>query len=190
MAVYTIDPFDAQMPFPLDLRNRKADVNGRNAIPSNARYRGMLVWTDNERVVWVLDAGPSGDPADNNNWKQLYPATGGDVQNVTWSANAPTTEGSNGDIWFRNNAGTGNIELYFKQGGSWGMLGSWSKEGTRPTYTSDPSTPNTSALSYLNTTYPNAKPGDQVYKVTSGMRRTWTCYAAGAWSRIDEVIET
>lgn len=60
---------------------------------------------------------------------------------------------------------------------------------TGPTYTSDPSTPNTAALSYLNSTYPNAKPGDQVYKVVSGMRRTWTCYAAGEWSRIDEVIE-
>lgn len=59
-----------------------------------------------------------------------------------------------------------------------------------PTYTLDPSTPNTGALSYLNSTYPDANPGDQVYKISAGTRRTWTCYAAGAWSRIDEVIET
>lgn len=133
MAVYTVDPFDAQMPFPLDLRYRKADLNGRNAIPANARYPGMLCWTDNERVVWVLDVGSGGDPADNTNWKQLYPAAGGATQNVTWSANAPTTQGSNGDIWFRDNADTGNVDLYFKAGGSWGLLGSWSKEGAVPT---------------------------------------------------------
>jgi len=70
--------------------------------------------------------------------------------------------------------------------------GTWSPVGSSsgPTYTPDPSTPNTSALSYLNTTYPNAKPGDQVYKTAGGMRRTWTCYSSGEWSRIDEVIET
>jgi len=69
--------------------------------------------------------------------------------------------------------------------------GTWSPAGSSgPTYTNDPSTPNTNALSYLNSTYPDAKPGDQVYKTAGGMRRTWTCYAAGAWSRIDEVIET
>lgn len=80
----------------------------------------------------------------------------------------------------------GEVKLAVYQGdGTWLIVGSGS-----PTYTSDPSTPNTSALSYLNSTYPNAKPGDQVYKVASGMRRTWTCYAAGEWSRIDEVIET
>lgn len=70
--------------------------------------------------------------------------------------------------------------------------GTWSPVGgdAAPTYTEDNSTPSTSALSYLNSNYPDAKPGDQVYKTSGGMRRTWTCYAAGAWSRIDEVIET
>lgn len=70
--------------------------------------------------------------------------------------------------------------------------GTWSPVGGSPppTYTFDPSTPNTNALSYLNSTYPNARPGDQVYKTAGGMRRTWTCYAPGEWSRIDEVIET
>lgn len=186
MAITLIDPFEGQMPFPIDLRMRKADINGRNAIPGNARYPGMLVWTDNERVVWVMDVGSGGDTSDNNNWKQMYPASGGAVQNVTWSANAPTAEGSDGDIWFRNNAGTGNIDLYFKQGGSWGMLGSWSKEGTRPTHTPDPSLPDPPTNTYLNTNYPTAKPGDVVYYEGTTQLVTATCYAVGEWKWITE----
>ena len=60
---------------------------------------------------------------------------------------------------------------------------------TAPTFTEDNSVPNTGALSYLNSNYPSAQPGDQVYKIAAGIRRTWTCYAEEEWSRIDEVIE-
>ena len=121
MAVYSVDPFDFQAPFPLDLRNRKGDIGGRNSIPGNARYPGMLVWTDNERVLWALDA-TAGTVSDNANWKQIYPLTGGGIQIVTWR-NTPPTGGSNGDIAFVDDGAT--ITVYFNQSGTWGALGSW-----------------------------------------------------------------
>lgn len=71
--------------------------------------------------------------------------------------------------------------------GTWSPVGSGSSS---PTYTQDQNVPNTGAASYLNTTYPDAKVGDQVYSIGTTQRRTWTCYAPGAWSRIDETLES
>lgn len=82
--------------------------------------------------------------------------------------------------------GVTKIAVY-QGGGSWVVIES---DTGGPSFTEDPSVPNTGAKSYLNSNYPNARPGDQVYKTAGGMRRTWTCYASGEWSRIDEIIES
>lgn len=179
MAQTLTDVFNIRVQFPIDLRTVKADLNARNAIETLQRYEGLAVWVVSEEKLYRLVGGIT-----NDDWVDQSPANNG-LQAVTVSTSAPTG-GNPGDIHFRNVGG--GTDVYYNNAGSWGVVGTIPSGA--PTYTSDPSTPNTNALSYLNSTYPNAKPGDQVYKTAGGMRRTWTCYAAGAWSRIDEVIET
>ena len=72
MAVNTIDPFNGQMPYPIDLRMVAANVGVRDAIPTNSRWAGMHVWTQAERKLWVLDCTPS-QVNSNANWKQVWP---------------------------------------------------------------------------------------------------------------------
>ncbi len=49
MAVTIIDPFDPQMPFPIDLRNRKLNSAQRDMIPANARYEGLMCYVQDEQ---------------------------------------------------------------------------------------------------------------------------------------------
>lgn len=180
MPIVKTDVYDVQAPFALDLRLVKADMNARNAIGTFQRYVGMTVFVLADNTFWQLQGGTT-----NDDWVEVDGSSGIMMQSVVVNSAAPTG-GNDGDIWFQQVGNT--VTVYQRVSGTWTALGVI--ETGAPTYTSDPSTPNTSALSYLNSTYPNAKPGDQVYKVASGMRRTWTCYAPGEWSRIDEVIET
>lgn len=181
MPIVKTDVYDVQAPFSLDLRLVKADMNARNAIGTFQRYFGMVVYTLSDGKFWLWPQGA----IDNNDWIDLFGNTNAIMQSVVVNSGAPTG-GNDGDIWFRQVGSV--VTVYQRVSGTWAALGVI--ETGAPTYTSDPSTPNTNALSYLNSTYPNAKPGDQVYKTAGGMRRTWTCYATGEWSRIDEVIET
>lgn len=116
-----VDTFDCQAPFPLDLRSVKSNIGQRDAIPNNARYDGMEVWVVNDQKKYRLEGGTA-----NENWVEV--TTDGDssgtLQDVTFSSTAPTTQGNDGDIWFRPNDDT--IELYYKVSGIWGMVGSWS----------------------------------------------------------------
>lgn len=180
MAITKTDVYDVQAPFALDLRLFKADLNARNAIGTFQRYLGMVVCVLNDYTFWQLQGGTT-----NDDWVQVFLPDDTGVQSVVVNAGAPTG-GNDGDIWFRQVGST--VTVYQRVSGTWTALGAIETGGA--TYTLDPSTPSTNALSYLNTNYPSAKPGDQVYKTSGGMRRTWTCYATGAWSRIDEVIET
>ena len=82
MPVRTIDPFDAQMPFPLDLRQRAASVSARNLIPTNARWEGMVVWTQAEQKAWRLVGGVA-----NTDWREINETGGGGGAGVTVTRN-------------------------------------------------------------------------------------------------------
>ena len=115
-----IDTFDAQAPFPLDLRTVKQSVEQRDSIPTNSRYEGLEVYVVNDEKWYWLKGG-----VDNSNWAPREEGDGGGtIQSVTFNELQPTTQGENGDIWFR--PVTGSTQLWFKVGGIWGMLGSWS----------------------------------------------------------------
>lgn len=116
MAVVAIDPFDFRAPFPIDLRMRRENIGERDTIPTNNRWEGMLVYVVSEQTWYGLVGGVG-----NENWIAL--GTTNDIQNVSWRNNSSPTGGDDGDIVF-NDTGD-NIELWFKQGGAWGMLGSW-----------------------------------------------------------------
>lgn len=124
MAVTIIDPFDSQMPFPIDLRQRKQNSSQRDAIPTNSRYEGLLCYVQDEQK-WYLKGG-----TDNSNWILLgsSDAPQGDLQNVYFNPIVPVDQGNDGDIWFRPVAA--KIELYFKVAGTWNKLGEWNTEGS------------------------------------------------------------
>lgn len=119
-----IDPFDAQMPFPLDLRNVRASTAERDIIPSNSRYAGMMVYVQNDEKLYYLKGG-----VDNINWTEISEAgaTVG-LQAVYFNGTLPTTQGNDGDSWFRPVAG--KMELYYKLSGTWSKLGEWDTGGT------------------------------------------------------------
>lgn len=114
MAILRVDPFDCQMPFPLDTRMQQPTLNARDGIPMNARWVGMICWVQSENSLYILTGGIA-----NTNWQQLWPlgSAGVAVQNVTVNTNVPTSQGVNGDIWFRQNGG--EIEVYQKTAGLW-----------------------------------------------------------------------
>lgn len=173
--------FNCQFPFPIDInRMRVSDLNGRNDIPMNARWVGMVTFVNSEQKYYALLGG-----TDNTKWVELV-VTGAPLQSVTYSTNVPDTEGQNGDIWFRNNSAGGLIELYYKASGGWGLLGTWSNGGASTTHTPDPSLPDPPTNTYLNTNYPTAKPGDTVYWEGTTQLVTATCYAVGEWKWITE----
>lgn len=62
--------------------------------------------------------------------------------------------------------------------------GTWSPVGFVPTRTPDPDLPATPTLSYLNSTYPDAKPGDIVYRETTTQVLICTCYDTEKWDWI------
>lgn len=191
MAVISVDPFDFQAPFPIDLRMRVADLNARNGIVTNARWEGMQVWVISEQALYLLVS----PLADNASWRQIWPATAGSTANVSWGAVVPpNTSGNNGDIAYVELAD--RIDLYFKVGGVWGApLGSFPKAST-PTYTLDPSVPTSGTLAYLNSTYPSAKVGDIVALELSTQLREWTCYSVdpdpnnNKWAYINKSKQT
>lgn len=114
MAIQRVDPFDCQMPFPLDLRGQKQDLNARNAIPLNSRWLGMEVFVVSEGVKYIL-MGTTGD----SGWTPTG-ASGGTTgtQIVTVNTAAPVNStGVNGDMWFR--AITGGTQVYQKTSGVW-----------------------------------------------------------------------
>lgn len=77
----------------------------------------------------------------------------------------------------------GEVKLAVYQGdGTWKIVGG----SSAPTYTPDPSLPDPPTLSYLNTNYPTAKPGDTVYWEGTTQIVTATCYAVGEWKWITE----
>ncbi|NGM62099.1 hypothetical protein G5B30_09250 [Sphingobacterium sp. SGG-5] len=53
MAVTIIDPFDPQMPFPMNLRNRKLNSAQWDMIPVNARYERLMCCVQDEQK-WIL----------------------------------------------------------------------------------------------------------------------------------------
>lgn len=133
MAITLVDPFDGQMPFPLDLRMRKADINGRNSIPTNSRYPGMLVWTDNEQTLWILAAPPSG-VGSNSYWVAIYPSGGASgagrsslvlaTNDVTlnWSGTATGPDGSPvPETWAQLYGNTPVIQVWLDTGSAWSL---------------------------------------------------------------------
>lgn len=178
MATTYVDVANIRVQFPWDLRTVKSDLNARNAIEPLQRFVGLEVWVVSEAKKYRLVGG-----IEDANWVDITESAS--IQTVTVSANDPTG-GSNGDIHFKTSAGS--IGVYQNVSGTWGLKGTIPTGGS--SYTPDPSVPNTGALAYLNSTYPDAKPGDVVYKKASTVVRKWTCYAPGEWSRIDETIET
>ncbi|NGM63517.1 hypothetical protein G5B30_16530 [Sphingobacterium sp. SGG-5] len=119
MAIDWIEGFNAQMPFPLDLRSVKPNIEARNSMPTNSRYEGLTVYVINEQKKYVLKGG-----TDNSNWVEEVPgSTTPVVQNVTWNSIEPTTQGADGDIWFRPL--TGSVELWYRSSGIWTKLGEW-----------------------------------------------------------------
>lgn len=101
------------------------------------------------------------------------------VQTVTVNPGVPTG-GINGDIWLRQQGNV--VSVYQNVSGSWVPKGDL-LVGT-PTRTPDPSLPSTPTLTYLNTTYPNANPGDVVYREGTTQFIEATCYEAGKWNWI------
>lgn len=161
MAVVRTDPFDFRAPFPLDLRNRRADLNGRNSIEINARWPGMLVWVDSERVLYLLDAG-EGDKGDNDRWRQVYPATDIDRQNVTFLTDTEPTGGADGDISFVDNTGDSVVQVWYRVAGVWAMLGQWSYGGVPPIH-ERPGVDFQTTSAALNGWYPDAVEGEVVW---------------------------
>lgn len=174
MSVYSIDPFDFQAPFPLDLRFQRADLNGRNNIPTNIRWQGMVCYVVSEQKWYGLKGG-----TDNTFWVEIGEGGTVTIQNVSWSVNAPVNQGSDGDIWFRD---TGSeIELYFKVSGSWGMLGSWGYGGGITATLNNGLDPFATTSSNLDSAYPGANVGDIVYSEDGFVR--WTKLDDGKWTR-------
>lgn len=173
MAVVSVDPFDFKAPFPLDLRMRRANIGERDTIPTNNRWEGMLVYVISEQTWYGLVGGVG-----NENWVEIGQGGSGGGGNVTWLNNTIPTGGDDGDVAYND---TGNeIQLWYRQGGAWGMLGSWHTGG--PSYTLDPSLPDPPTKSYLNTNYPDAKPGDVVYWEGTTQVVEAKCYAVGEWN--------
>lgn len=154
MAVPAIDPFDFTAPWPLDLRFRRDDIPGRDSIPTNHRWEGMPVYVTSEQTWYYLRGGTG-----NENWAVLGGSSG--IQNVTFRVGTDPTGGDNGDISFveRNDA----IELWYRQGDSWGMLGSWSNGGGVPPIHERPGVDFQTTSATLNGWYPDAVEGEVVW---------------------------
>lgn len=125
MAVTIIDPFDPQMPFPVDLRNRKLNSAQRDTIPANARYEGLMCYVQDEQKWYYLKGG-----TDNGDWTEFGEGEPVDesLQTVYFNPSMPNSnQGADGDIWFRP---VDDItELYQKVSDIWTKLGEWSSEG-------------------------------------------------------------
>lgn len=100
---------------------------------------------------------------------------------VTVNPGAPTG-GENGDLWFRQQGNV--VSVYQHNGTSWDAKGDLVMGGN--TYTPDPNLPDPPTNTYLNSTYPTAKPGDTVYWEGTTQIVTATCYAVGEWKWITE----
>lgn len=171
MPIVKTDVYDVQAPFALDLRLVKADMNARNAIGTFQRYVGMTVFVLSDNTFWQLQGGTT-----NDDWVEVDGIDNFVIQSVVVNAGTPTG-GNDGDIWFQQVGGT--VTVYQRVSGTWTALGVI--EVGSPTHTPDPNLPDPPTLSYLNSNYPTAKPGDVVYYEGVNNIDTATCYAPGKW---------
>lgn len=173
MAIVSVDPFDFQAPFPLDLRRIKQNINGRNAIPSNARYIGMLCYTIDEGTEWRLVGGTT-----DSDWVASGSSSGG-IQAVVVNTGSPTG-GNDGDIWFRQTSD--GTEVHQKVNGSWAKIGTL--------VPSPPLIDNTLTLSETSTTlnskFPEAKAGFTVISKTAGIK--YVKIDSSQWEQIGVII--
>lgn len=174
MAVTIIDPYDAQMPFPIDLRFRRNSIEDRDAMPSNIRWEGMPVYVMNEEAWFYLKGGLT-----NEFWEPWGAGDEVGLQNVYFNSTEPTTQGVDGDIWFRPFDDT--VQLYQKVGGVWTMLGDWGSGGGSESIEDDGiSFDQTSAT--LNGTYPDMPIGGSVYSNTNNV--VYTKKTPTRWSML------
>lgn len=175
MAIVSVDPFDFQAPFPLDLRRIKQNINGRNAIPSNARYIGMLCYTIDEATDWRLVGGTT-----DSDWIASGSSSGG-IQAVVVNTGSPTG-GNDGDIWFRPvSEGT---DVYQKVNGSWANVGTLPNTNIAPTINNSLTLSETSST--LNGLYPDAGAGFTVISETNGIK--YIKIDSSQWEQIGVVI--
>lgn len=73
--IASVDQFDTQMPFPLEIREKTATMASLYAIPTNARWSGMRVWVEAEQAVYILACFQS-EVGDNSKWLPLYGVSG------------------------------------------------------------------------------------------------------------------
>lgn len=156
MAVVSVDPFDFKAPFPLDLRMRRANIGERDTIPTNNRWEGMLVYVISEQTWYGLVGGVG-----NENWVEIGQGGAAGGGNVTWLNNTIPTGGHDGDVAYND---TGNeIQLWYRQGGAWGMLGSWGNGGELPPIHERAGVDFQTTSSELNGWYPDAVEGEVVW---------------------------